>query len=201
MKYDDLMSVQTCARVYAPMMRIAAISGFMCLGVGTAAAQQPNDLFSALEEKRESNQSAPDQRPSLPNPFRDNRPSGALPSPGGGMQGLPGGFGALGGGNGDGFDQQDPTQAAPDMRRILEGEQQQIQRDPPPPIEVVGKVIGSRGIGKALLRVNGRFYLVEKGTRFSLPSNLEPRLYTVTSIDVKGVEIEGGEPKAVQRLQ
>lgn len=91
----------------------------------------------------------------------------------------------------NGFDQSDPTQAPPDMRRILEGEQEQVRREPPPAIEVVGKVIGADGIGKALLRINERFVIVEKGTRFTIATGLEPLVFTVSLIDTKGVEIQG----------
>jgi len=102
---------------------------------------------------------------------------------------------------GAGFDEQDPTQAAPDMRRLLEGEQEQVRREPPPAIEVVGKVIGAGGIGKALLRVNNRYYLIGKDDVVSLPTNLEPMVYTILSVGVSGVEYRNNNDKVTRRWQ
>ena len=100
------------------------------------------------------------------------------------------------------FDATDPTQSAPDIRRILEGEppQQQARLDPPQPPEVVGKVIGQNGEARALLRISERYYMVEVGTRLSLPTNLEPIIYTVTTIDLDGIEITNSDGKETQRL-
>ncbi len=100
----------------------------------------------------------------------------------------------------DNFDQQDPTQSPPDVRRILEGEQEQVRRDPPPAIDVVGKVIGVGGTGKAMLRVNGRYFLIEQGSRFTLPTGTDPIVYNVVAIDGKGVEIQSSEDQQIKRL-
>ncbi len=102
----------------------------------------------------------------------------------------------------DSFDAMDPTQSAPDIRRILEGEppQQQARLDRPQPPEVVGKVIGQNGEVRALLRISERYYMVEVGTRLSLLTNLDPIIYTVTSIDLNGVEITNSDGKETQRL-
>lgn len=165
--------------------------GVVLIGVamaGQARAQQPVDPFG------QNNVALPPNpifgRPVAPPRAQQNPPNAAQMN-GPGVR------------NPQGLDpaSRDPTQAAPDMRRILEGEQEQVRRDPPPPIEVVGKVIGRRGIAKALLRINSRYYLVEKGTRFSLPTSLEPVVYTVSGIDAKGIEIQGGEENLTQRLQ
>jgi hypothetical protein len=85
------------------------------------------------------------------------------------------------------------------MRRILEGEQEQVRREPPPSIEVVGKVIAADGVGKALLRVNSRYYLIGKDDVLSLPTNLEPVVYTILSVGVSGVEYQNNEDKVARR--
>ncbi|MCG8649373.1 MAG: hypothetical protein MI861_06050, partial [Pirellulales bacterium] len=98
------------------------------------------------------------------------------------------------------FNQADPTQSAPDVRRILQGEQQQLRRDPLPPIEVVGKVIRADGSGKALLRVNERFFMVSTGTSFSVTRGIDPIVFVVGKIDADAVEIESREEKQKLRL-
>ena len=99
-----------------------------------------------------------------------------------------------------GFDQADPTQSPPDIRRVLEGEREQVRRDPPPPIIVVGKVVRSGGAGMALLRINERVFMVEVGTRFSVPTTLAPIAYTITTIDAKGVTLQTDDKQQTQRL-
>jgi len=158
----------------------------------TVSAQEPSPFLQPPSQPAPT-QPAPTPQRRLPLP----QPSKGAPAdnPIGGDRRAP--AGNVGGA----FDQQDPTQAAPDMRRILEGEQDQIQRNPPPAIEVVGKVIGTDGSARALLRVNGRYLMVEQGTRFSVSTNVQPLVFTLKNIDAKGVELEGGEEKTVQRLQ
>ncbi|MEM6469824.1 MAG: hypothetical protein AAF802_09755 [Planctomycetota bacterium] len=190
-----------------PTRRFACLAVVLALPVATESvvAQQPmTPQFNApTQPPQGGNQGVPERARSmfdemLGNPFGNAPQQGQPALPQGGLP--QGGF-PQGGGMQPGFDQQDPTQVAPDMRRILEGEQEQARRDPPPPIEVVGKVIARGGKAKALLRVNSRYYLVEKGTRFSLPSNLEPLIFTVSSIDATGIDIQGGEENTLQRLQ
>jgi hypothetical protein len=85
----------------------------------------------------------------------------------------------------------DPTQASPDMRRILQGEQEeQVNREPPPQIEVVAKILRRGKPGKALLKVNEKYFTVEPNTRFSLSSGGEPVLYMVSDISINGVELQ-----------
>lgn len=85
----------------------------------------------------------------------------------------------------------DPTQASPDMRRILQGEQEeQVNSDPPPQIEVVAKILRRGKPGKALLKVNERYFMVEPNTRFSLSSGGEPVIYMVSDITISGVDIQ-----------
>lgn len=158
------------------------IASVLLIGAATATAQSTDNLFTPGQPPRQPPQlPIPDQSPR--DPFQEERPR---------QSNQPGA----------GFDQQDPTQAEPDMRRILEGEQEQVRRDPPPSIEVVGKVIGARGVGKALLRINGQYRLVEKGSRFSSSSQTPPTIYTVTNVDIKGVDVEvqNGEQTHTQRL-
>src|SRR6056297_1142171 len=95
---------------------LLSISVVALLLGSTASAQEPGRFF-----EEPPSQTAPSQQPRLPrpqaprgvpyeDPFRNNQQSQT-------------------GENNGAFDQQDPTQAAPDMRRILEGEQEQIQRE------------------------------------------------------------------------
>lgn len=101
---------------------------------------------------------------------------------------------------GSGFDATDPTQSAPDMRRILEGDQQQVRRAPLPPIDVVGKVIRADGTAKAMLRVNERYFIISKGTSFSVNSGADPIVFTVGEIDITGVTITSMEDQQQLRL-
>lgn len=98
-----------------------------------------------------------------------------------------------------GFDASDPTQSAPDMRLILEGEQQ-VRRAPLPPIEVAGKVIRADGTAKALLRVNGRYFMIATGTTFSVNTGADPVVFTVGKIDMSGIDITSKENNQQLRL-
>lgn len=193
----NTLSRMLCFSLQKPMARSLGLACLMGMAhvPGSAPAQQPVTPQITQGIPAPTRQATP-RKPTDP---ADGR---MIPPPQ--LQGLDDPFRTPLPGQGmtrNGFDQQDPTQAAPDMRRILEGEQEQVRRDPPPPIEVVGKIIGKGGRAKALLRVSGRYYLVEQGTRFSLPSNLEPLLYTVSGIDANGIDIQGGEGNQTQRLQ
>ncbi|MEL6110565.1 MAG: hypothetical protein AAFU85_31545, partial [Planctomycetota bacterium] len=72
--------------------------------------------------------------------------------------------------------------------------------DPPPAIQVAGKVIAANGKAKALLRINQRYYMIYEGASFSVPTGPEPTVFTVTGIDAQGVTLQG-EDKQSQRLQ
>ncbi|MEZ6087079.1 MAG: hypothetical protein R3C05_03400 [Pirellulaceae bacterium] len=160
--------------LWIPLMMVAAISSI-------ATAQQGNLL---PPQRGRIGEQAPGLNPVEPlNRLPPNNPprtAGPLPN--------------------EGFDPSDPTQSAPDVRRILEGEQEQVRREPPPAIEVVGKVIGPDGNGKALLRINERFLIVGKGSRFTVASSFQPVVYTVATIDINGVEIQGGEENQMRLL-
>jgi len=167
---------------------VTAVSMTIFSSTSTAQQQPPGNLFSP--QLGPSDQPGPGLNQFGPREVepRSNELQNRTPRNGNALQ------------DSNGFDQSDPTQAPPDMRRILEGEQEQVRREPPPAIEVVGKVIGADGAGKALLRINERFVIVEKGTRFTIATGGEPLVFTVSSIDTKGVEIQGGGEANQTRL-
>lgn len=94
----------------------------------------------------------------------------------------------------------DPTQATPDMRRILQGEQEQVRRDPPPQIEVAAKIVRAGGAGMALLKINERYLLVQSSTRFSVNVGGTPMVYEVRDISIRGVELQSVADKVLQML-
>lgn len=185
-EYTTKRKTRTSARssrlwLYAAAAAVVAISL-----VGQVSAQQPPAGGGGiLPNANQLNQLGPGRL--------DAQRAQAFP-----QNGNPGGAGGT-------FDETDPTQSSPDIRKLLNGDPQQpqqqaVRRDAPPPIEVVGRVIKADGTGKALLRVGGRYYLVGENTRFSLPTNLDPIVFTVTAVDATGVEIESEEEKKRQRL-
>lgn len=86
----------------------------------------------------------------------------------------------------------DPTQASPDVRRILEGEGS--SRSAGQNIQVAAKIVAADGTGKALLRIGDRYLLVAEGSRF----RVNDTFFTVDRIDRERIDLRNDhEPRPI----
>ena len=81
----------------------------------------------------------------------------------------------------------DPTQSPPNLRNILEGEgQANTQRQQFPVLEVAGKIVSADGSASAVLRINGRYTFITKGTRLAVgDETVEVQEIQETYVEVK----------------